>query len=137
MLRQRRENLTLGDVSGTTIDSDSAYLTVSWIFTGEEQTRNRAVVPIRRAHSRTGSWGAFDIHARMDYFQTSPEALDLGLALGTDRVWAATAGVNWWPRTNLRTVLELEYADFDDPILVGEDSITREWVIKILTQFEF
>jgi hypothetical protein len=59
------------------------------------------------------------------------------LALGTDRVWAVTGGVNWWPRTNLPTVVELEYADFDDPILVGEDSITREWVIKILTQFEF
>jgi phosphate-selective porin len=137
LMRLRRENLMLGEVSVGRIDSDSAYLGVSWIFTGEEQTRNRAVVPIRRADSRTGSWGAFDIHARLDYFETSPEALDLGLALGTDRVWAVTGGVNWWPRTNLRTVLELEYASFDDPIAVGDDTINEEWVVKILTQFEF
>lgn len=130
----RRKAIGLGDFQAD-IDSQSAYVAASWIFTGEEQTRNRPVSPLRRAGD--GAWGAFDIHGRWDYFDTDPSALDGGLADGTDRVWAVTGGVNWWPRTNLRTVLEFEYASFDDPVLIDEDTIMSEWALKLLTQFEF
>jgi hypothetical protein len=34
-------------------------------------------------------------------------------------------------------VLDLEYTDFDRPVVLGEDTIDHEWVIKVLTQFEF
>ena len=136
-MRTRREELRRGEFQASAIESQSAYVATSWIFTGEEQTRNRPISPRQRVDRKTGTWGAFDVHARWDYFDTDPEALDLGLADGTDRVWALTGGLNWWPRTNLRTVLEFEYASFDDPVQIDEDTITSEWVIKLLTQFEF
>jgi len=34
-------------------------------------------------------------------------------------------------------VLEFEYASFDDPVQIDQDTITSEWVFKLLTQFEF
>ena len=136
-MRTRREELRRGEFQASAIDSQSAYVATSWIFTGEEQTRNRPISPLQKIDRKTGSWGAFDVHARWDYFDTDPHALDLGLADGTDRVWALTGGMNWWPKTNLRTVLEFEYARFDDPVQIDEDTITSEWVIKLLTQFEF
>jgi len=135
-MRLRRQGLELGDARAT-IDSEALYVKGSWILTGEEQTRNRPIVPRRRADREAGTWGAFDFHARFAYLGTDSEALDLGLATGTDGARSATAGFNWWPRTNLRTVLELEYTDFDRPIVLGEDTIDHEWVVKVLTQFEF
>ena len=136
-MRARREELRRETFESPAIESQSAYVATSWIFTGEDQTRNRPISPLRTVDRKAGGWGAFDIHARWDYFDTDPEALDLGLADGTDRVWALTRGVNWWPKTNLRTVLEFEYASFDDPVQIDEDTITSEWVLKLLTQFEF
>jgi len=136
-MRTRRQELRRGEFQSSAIESQSAYVATSWIFTGEEQTRNRPISPLQRIDRKTGTWGAFDVHARWDYFDTDPQALDLGLADGTDRVWALTGGLNWWPRTNLRTVLEFEYASFDDPVQIDQDTITSEWVFKLLTQFEF
>lgn len=108
---------------------------VSWLVTGEAKPRNRSVVPTRNFSPGKG-WGAWEVAARYEQFRTDQALITSGAAAGTDDLWVATAGVNWWPNRHVRVMFNYVRTQFDDAF-AAINLHTTEHVGLVRTQFNF
>lgn len=95
-----------------------SYVYVSYFLTGEHRTYNRTRgsfdrIDVLRPLTRSGNvprsgWGAFELGARLSYFDYSSSNLPLdesGDRVGT-YLYEMTLGVNWYLNSNLRMMFD-------------------------------
>ncbi len=106
-------------------DFDGGYAQASWIITGENHKYNppsgsyTRVVPTHPLSITDGGLGAFEVAARVSYVDeianytprlslaAQPDAINGGRQAGY------TLGVNWYPNSVLRFMLDYNHIDFD------------------------
>ena len=87
-----------------------AYVSTSWMLTGEESGYNKAVgvpervIPARDFSMKQKTWGAWQLGLRLSYLDLSGGIADGG------RASEATLGLNWWWNRYLRWQLNYNYA---------------------------
>ena len=108
-----------------TADFDGGYGEASYVLTGESHKYNKAsgayngVVPAHAFDASQGYWGAWEIAGRVSYVDlTSNLNPRLALSAQPDAVNGGkqtvyTAGLNWYPNTYMRFMLNYIHADFD------------------------
>ena len=104
---------------------DGGYAQVAWILTGENHRYNAPsgsytrIVPAHPFSMRDGEFGAFEVAARVSYIdEIANYTPNLALASQPDainggRQTGYTLGVNWYPNTVLRFMLDYNHIDFD------------------------
>lgn len=91
-----------------------AYVSGSWMLTGEEVAYNRAVgvpdrvIPARELSLDANTWGAWQIAARASWLDLSDGAVRGG------RMAIGTLGVNWWWNRYLRWQMDYSYGITSD-----------------------
>jgi phosphate-selective porin OprO and OprP len=93
-------------------DTDGWFVQASWVLTGE-QASYKMVTPINGFDPLNGRWGAFEIAGRVSNLNVDDDALEAGLAAGTDEAWAYTAGLNWYFNKAFKIQFNYERTDFD------------------------
>ena len=81
--------------------------------------------------------GTVDMHARIEQFRTDGEAFTSGLAVGTRRAKAYTAGLTWWHTRHIRSTADVIYTDFNDRVVVGNRTSGKELGLVFRLQYEF
>jgi len=87
-----------------------AYVSTSWMLTGEESGYNKAVgvpervIPAHDFSMKQKTWGAWQLGLRLSYLDLSSGIADGG------RASEATLGLNWWWNRYLRWQLNYNYA---------------------------
>ena len=132
------QSSTGGTVEETATEAEANnwgwFLQASWVLTGEDASY-KGVVPIDAFDPRQGRWGAFELAARVSNIDIDNDALDAGLARGSDEAWAYTAGVNWYLNRAVKIQFNWEHTDFaGGPSFSGEGRRDHEDVL--LTRFQ-
>ena len=106
-------------------DFDGAYGQIAWTITGESHKYNPAtasyvkVVPTRPFSLEQGTWGAWEVAARISYVDlvddfTAGRSLTLQpSAIDGGKQTSFTAGLNWYPNSYLRFELNYLHTDYD------------------------
>jgi phosphate-selective porin OprO/OprP len=102
-----------------------AYLTAEWMLTGEERTYNRAVgiperiIPNREFSAKAGTWGAWQVAARVSYLDLTSGPVEGG------RILQTTLGLNWWWSRYLRWQLNYGLANVEGGTTPGRLQILQ------------
>lgn len=113
-LYSQLRNVTAGTAQHQNLQAWIAQ--AAWLMTGETRVPNKAVVPKRSCDRHSRGAGAWELVARYEQFRTDASLLANGFATGTDKIWAVTGGVNWWPNAHARVMLNFEHTGFDDAL---------------------
>jgi len=111
----------------STADFDGGYGEVSYTLTGEAHKYNKAtgayngIVPAHAFDPSQGYWGAWEVAGRVSYVDLIAN-LDQHQALSSQpngvnggRQTVYTAGLNWYPNSYMRFMLNYIHADYDKP----------------------
>jgi phosphate-selective porin OprO/OprP len=85
--------------------SQAAYVSLTWLLTGEKKPLEARVVPLHPFNPSNGDWGAFELAVRAAGLEVDPDWIDGGLAAAAgnaDRVDTFTAGINWYLTPHVR-----------------------------------
>jgi phosphate-selective porin OprO/OprP len=91
--------------------------TVGYVLTGEEATKT-GVVPSAPFNFENGTWGAFELAARVSGIDVADELFDAGggaLSRTTNATSALAygAGLNWYLNRNVRLLFNVEKTEFE------------------------
>jgi len=100
------------------------YVSGTWVLTGERRAYNGATaafdaVPVAHPFNpRHGGWGAWELAARYSDMQLNfqpgaPGTLQTGAAIRGGEETNLTAGVNWYPNSLARFMLEYQHVTID------------------------
>jgi phosphate-selective porin OprO/OprP len=109
-----------------TVDSDAWQVQAAWFLTGEEQVY-RGFKPIRRFSLEDGTWGAFEVVARVHALSVSDAAFAGGEDSFADPLASARKaesfgiGFNWYLNENLKWLLNYDYTTFEGGASDGGD----------------
>jgi len=132
----RREDVGLGAVREDA-ESRAWYVSLTYLLTGEEQRRNKPVIPKQNFDPAASGWGAWELRVRYEEFDSDEEIFSAGLATGTDRIRVLSGGVTWWPNIHTKAMLDVVFSDFDDDIVVEGQALSDEIVVLMRLQFDF
>lgn len=131
----------LGDLQmGTQVESvtiDGWTLSGSWLLTGEEKPRNKAVVPRKTFDPRKGTWGAWEAAARYEQFHGDRELFKQGFLTGTNQADSATLGLNCYLNRHMRAILDFQTTQFRDSVILNASPVHHENTWTLRWQFEF
>src|SRR5688572_30386064 len=102
-----------GNRTGT-VDTDAWQLAASWFLTGEEAAF-RGFKPKTTFSPSEGTWGAFEVVARVQSLSVSDDAFDGGQDSFADPLAAARqadswgVGLNWYLNDNVKWLLDYEH----------------------------
>jgi phosphate-selective porin OprO/OprP len=100
----------------------AGYVQATWLLTGEDKPLENRVKPRANLSLTEGTWGAFELAARVAFLDTS-DGEDAGVVLPTtnQRTTELTLGLNWWwtPNVCLRIDWERFRFDEDRPVKTG------------------
>jgi phosphate-selective porin OprO/OprP len=92
-------------VDATDTFRDDGYLAqASWLLTGEDASYGW-VKPRRPFDPRNGTWGAWELGARLSNVSADPRQFDLGFAKANTAAKTATEyalGINWYLNSNVK-----------------------------------
>ena len=132
--------LWLDDLRGPTsrgnFDFFAGYLSVSYLLTGEKKHLGQTA-PDRPFKPGTDDWGALEVAARYSLFDSKDSLFDRGLAIGTSRADAFTIALNWYLNELARITMHYEHTEFDEGIIVGNETADDEDVFLLQCQLEF
>ena len=109
----------------STADFDGGYGEASYVLTGETHKYNKAsgsysgVVPAHAFDPSQGYWGAWEVAGRVSYVDLTSnfhagQPTGSGLsAVNGGKQTIFTAGLNWYPNTYMRFMVNYIHADFD------------------------
>ena len=103
------------------------------MITGE-QASYKMVTPINNFDPFNGRWGAFEVAARVSGVDLENDALDAGLAAGTDGAIAYTGGLNWYFNRAFKIQFNYERTEFDGKPTFAGKAQSHEDVL--LTRFQ-
>ncbi len=102
-----------------------AYASASWTLTGEQPEYNRnigvpaRIIPIKDLSRKNGTWGAWQVAARISYLDLSSATVNGG------RVMESTLGLNWWWNRYLRWQLNYGYTVIEGGLTPGHLQILQ------------
>lgn len=123
-ISQGTANRATGDYSRFIFHA--AQLNTGYILTGEE-ARYDNIKPAKPFSLQSSDWGAFEITGRIAYIGTS-DSLDarfVDLSASAGRLFAATAGLNWYVNDYAKIMLNYEYAGFNRNLPEEQSIFTR------------
>jgi phosphate-selective porin OprO and OprP len=107
------------------VDTDAWQLAVSYFLTGEEASF-RGYQPKTWFSLEDGTWGAFEVVARVQSLSVGDEAFDGGADSFADPLTAARqadswgVGLNWYLNENVKWLLDYEHTTFEGGALTGD-----------------
>jgi phosphate-selective porin OprO and OprP len=113
-----------GNRAGT-VDTDAWQLAVSYFLTGEEASF-RGYQPKSRFSLDDGTWGAFEVVARVQSLSVSDEAFAGGADSFADPLASASqadswgVGLNWYLNENVKWLLDYEHTTFEGGAPTGD-----------------
>jgi phosphate-selective porin OprO and OprP len=116
--------LAAGNRTGT-VDTDAWQLAASYFLTGEEAAF-RGFKPLTTFSPSEGTWGAFEVVARVQSLSVSDDAFDGGADSFADPLAAASqadswgVGVNWYLNENVKWLLDYEHTTFEGGAPAGD-----------------
>ncbi len=109
-----------------TIDTSAWQLAASWFLTGEEEAF-KGFRPKNVFSPSEGTWGAFEVVARVHELKIDGDAFTGGAdsfadpAASASKATAWALGLNWYLNENLRWTLDYERTKFDSGAAAGAD----------------
>ena len=117
-----KQELSIGGVSEE-LSNKAWQATASYVLTGEDAGYRGVVKPTRPFSPGTGGWGAFEVVGRYGALQIDDDAFPLfadpSVAAGKATSW--TLGLNWYPDSNLKLVLNYLQTRLDGGAAAGAD----------------
>lgn len=85
-----------------------------WVLTGEPASFS-GLVPKRPFDPRVGSWGAWQLVARVSQLKIDDDAFPVfsNPATSASEAFAWSVGLNWWLNKNIRVLTSFSYTTFD------------------------
>jgi phosphate-selective porin OprO/OprP len=108
-----------------TVDTDAWQLQLAWFLTGEDQAF-RGLKPIRRFSLQDGTWGAFEVVARVQALSVSDAAFAGGDDSFVDPLASASEaeaygiGFNWYLNENVKWLLNYDHTRFEGGAVDGD-----------------
>ena len=108
-----------------TAEFDGGYGEASYVLTGESRKYNKAagayggIVPAHAFSPSDGYWGAWEIGGRVSYidltsnFHAGQAITSQPGAVNGGKQTSFTAGLNWYPNSYMRFMINYVHADFD------------------------
>lgn len=127
-----QQDLVFVGSTNANAEFDGWALSATYLLTGEEKPRNRALKDVGLGN---GSWGAWEVALRLEEINANEGLLDSGLAVGTDRAKALTAGLNWYPNGHVRVMANAIHVKYDDDITVDGQTVDNEDVAMLRLQY--
>ncbi len=109
----------------STADFDGEYGEVGYTLTGESRKYNKAagayggIIPSHAFSPKDGYWGAFEVGARVSYidltdqFTPGVSTASQPNAINGGKETLFTAGLNWYPNSYMRFMLNYIHTDYD------------------------
>ncbi|WP_442887700.1 OprO/OprP family phosphate-selective porin [Congregicoccus parvus] len=128
-----RQDIVLG-TSSAELTNTAWYLAAHWVLTGEDATY-RGVTPRNSFSWKDGTWGAWEIAARIGELSIDDDAFPVfaNPATSASKVRGYTLGVNWYLNRNLKGTLNFEHSDFTGG---ASGAVTREDENAILSRLQ-
>ena len=108
-----------------TVDTEAWQLAASYFLTGEEAAF-RGFKPKSTFSLSDGTWGAFEVVARVQSLSVGDEAFAGGADSFADPLAAASqadswgVGVNWYLNENVKWLLDYEHTSFEGGAAAGD-----------------
>ena len=120
-------------------DIKGYYVQFTYLLTGENKPLENRVVPKNNFSVKNGTWGAWELAARLAGLDASDGESAGAIAAGTNqKVQEITFGVNWWMTPNVRLMLNYEMFKFDEDIpQAGADPISDQSIFYTRLQIDF
>ena len=115
-----------GGFRSATVDTNAWQLAVSYFLTGEEAAF-KGFQPKTRFSPSEGTWGAFEIKARVQQLNVDDNAFGGGADSYADPAVSASAadsygiGLNWYLNENVKWLLDYEHTTFEGGAAAGAD----------------
>lgn len=106
----------------------------TYLLTGETKTNQGPVLPRRPFNPVDGRWGAVELAARFEMLRSDQGVIDAGFAAGTDDLWSATGGLNWYLNRHARVSTNYVFTKFDD-VVANAGGKTSEHALLFRFQF--
>lgn len=126
-------NVTFGGISRDwTIHGLSTQVT--YLITGENKTNQSSIVPKKPFNPKKGNWGAWEVAGRFEVSYSDQGLIDAGFATGSDDLWGATGGINWFLNRHVQSSVNYIHTHFDDSVAnAGNDN--QEHLLSFRFQF--
>jgi phosphate-selective porin OprO/OprP len=114
-----------GGILEATVDTNAWQLAVSYFLTGEEASF-KGFQPKTRFSPSEGTWGAFEIKARVQQLKVDDNAFTGGADSFADPLVSASQadsygiGLNWYLNENLKWLLDIEHTTFEGGAATGD-----------------
>ncbi|MBI4613961.1 MAG: hypothetical protein HY720_10165, partial [Planctomycetes bacterium] len=115
---------------------DTFYIQGTYLLTGEDKTWKH-VKPKQNFDPKEGGWGAWELATRYQYLDFNANMVENGLAVGTEKLWSMTGGVNWYLNPHVEIMLNYEYTRYNDHVTVGGAPEEEEHMASLRFKFLF
>ncbi|MBI4612384.1 MAG: hypothetical protein HY720_02130 [Planctomycetes bacterium] len=116
---------------------DTFYIQGTVLLTGEDKTWKHTK-PKQNFDPKEGGWGAWELAGRYQYLDFNANMVENGLAVGTEKLWSLTGGVNWYLNPHVEIMASYEYTRYDDQVVrVGLGLEEEEHMASIRFKFLF
>ncbi len=123
-----------------TVDTNAWQLAVSYFLTGEEASF-KGFQPKTRFSPSEGTWGAFEIKARVQQLNVDDNAFSGGADSFADPLASASQadsygiGLNWYLNENLKWLLDLEHTTFEGGAATGDRKDEDSFQLRLAIAF--
>ena len=123
-----------------TVDTNAWQLAVSYFLTGEEAAF-KGFQPKTRFSPSEGTWGAFEIKARVQQLNVDDNAFSGGADSFADPLVSARQadsygiGLNWYLNENLKWLLDLEHTTFEGGAVTGDRRDEDSYQLRLAIAF--
>jgi phosphate-selective porin OprO and OprP len=123
-----------------TVDTNAWQLAVSYFLTGEEASY-KGFQPKTRFSPSEGTWGAFEIKARVQQLNVDDNAFAGGADSFADPLASASQadsygiGLNWYLNENLKWLLDIEHTTFEGGAASGDRKDEDAYQLRLAIAF--
>ena len=123
-----------------TVDTNAWQLAVSYFLTGEEAAF-KGFQPKTRFSPSEGTWGAFEIKARVQQLNVDDNAFSGGSDSFADPLVSASQadsygiGLNWYLNENVKWLLDLEHTTFEGGAPTGDRKDEDSYQLRLAIAF--
>lgn len=135
-IRLQRKNVQM-TTSAKTVTQKAWYVAAAYLLTGEDQLRSAPIRALKEFDPDKNQWGAWELHARYERFNTDKESLQNAFVSGTDSVRTTTAGLSWFPNIHVKLVADAIFNNFKEELTVSGKRLKHENAFITRAQFSF
>lgn len=103
--------------AASTVSNKGWRINAGYVLTGEESTA-RGVNPKNPFSIENGTWGAFEVVARVSGLDVDSDLASIGT--NVDKVFSYGAGLNWYLNDNIQARFDVEKSNFSGTTLENE-----------------